>query len=472
MDLGSKKIRRRIGLAAVVLMAMCAAWALRVGQEPRFNIVDLGTLGGPSTFIRCVNARGVAVGASQKPNGAWQAFAWYDGNTRALGELPEPGAQSEAVDVNEGGKIVGVVRLPQGAVVGVLWDGARTVDLGSLGMKETTPRAINQSGQVVGWSRRADGARRAFLWSAGKMTELTMLSAAPSSAGAPVNQQGALTGTRETVGASAGSKGAVGTAAVGGRAEAHGAASIAANAQGSQIAATDTSSIRESLAYDINDQGDIVGACQDPTGRWHAVLWRAGKPIVVSPVMKPSGASGQAADVSGSRTIRTATRSGGVSASANGSVTAQGSASAREGQFGSSVANWARACATSISTKGEIVGWYENSDGFSHAFLYSGGRSVDLSPPQAVRSEALGINARSVIVGRALFPAGGAQRELGVVWLGREAHILNSLLVEQASIGSGVVAAVAISETGLIAANLINPDGTARGVILKPYAGH
>jgi probable HAF family extracellular repeat protein len=406
------------------------------------------------------------------PNGLWQAFAWYDGNTRALGELPEPGAQSEAADVNEAGKIVGIVRLPQGAVVGVLWDGTRTVDLGSLGMKETVPRAINQSGQVVGWSRRADGARRAFLWSAGKMTELTMLSAAPNSAGARGSKEEVSTGTRETAVTSAGSKGAVGTAAVGGRAEAQGTASIGANAQGSQSVAADTSQLRESLAYDINDRGDIVGACQDPTGRWHAVLWRAGKPMVVSPVGKQPGTGEQAKDVSSSRTIRSASRSESGRVSASGSVSAQGSASARDSQFGSSVANWARACATAISANGEIVGWYEASGGFSRAFLYSGGKSVDISPPQAIRSEALGINARSVIVGRALFPAGGAQRELGVVWLGREASILNSLLVEQASIGSGVVAAVAISESGLIAANMINPDGTLRGVILKPYAGH
>lgn len=177
-------------------------------------------------------------------------------------------------------------------------------------------------------------------------------------------------------------------------------------------------------------------------------------------------------DVSGSRTIQSASRSGAGSASASASVSAKGSASARDSQFGSSVANWARACATAISANGEIVGWYEASGGFSRAFLYSGGKSVDISPQQAIRSEALGINTRSVIVGRALFPAGGAQRELGVVWLGGEASILNSLLVEQASIGSGVVSAVAISESGLIAANMINPDGTARGVILKPYAGH
>ena len=462
----------RAWLIGIALVGMSAVWAARMISVPRYNIVDLGTLGGRSTVIRSVNASGIAVGSSQTAGGAWQAFAWFDGNTRALGELLEPGMSSEAMDVNEAGKIVGFVRLADGSAFGVLWDGPRAVRLGSLGGKETVAQAINSSGQIVGWSRLKSGERRAFLWSAGQMTELNMLPASPAPTAGASGGIGDSVQARESANTSTSSRGGLGTSVAGGRAQAQGAASIGAAAQGRGTAVAETSARFESMAYDINDKGEVVGACQDPTGRWHAVIWRSGKPSVVSPAGTAAGQGGrQRTAASQDRTVRTAAQAEGGRASASGSASVRGSASSSGSQVGSVQSSQARAAAMSISANGEVVGWYEAPGGVVHAFLYSNGKSVDISPPEAIRSEALGINTHSVIVGSALVPAGGAQRAFGLVWFQRSAHILNELLVEQASIGSGVVSAVAVSDTGLIAANMINPDGTQRGVILKPYAG-
>ena len=57
-------------------------------------------------------------------------------------------------------------------------------------------------------------------------------------------------------------------------------------------------------------------------------------------------------------------------------------------------------CATGINNSGQIVGYYDDSSGNSHGFLYSNGTWTTLDDPLATKgTEAVGINDSGQIVG-------------------------------------------------------------------------
>src|SRR5580765_2460647 len=93
----------------------------------QYQVVDLSTLGGTSSFAADVNGRGQVVGASSTADGVNHAFLWQEGVM---------------------------------------------TDLGTLGGETSEATEINESGQVVGRSLDAAGVRQAFLWSEGGMQVL------------------------------------------------------------------------------------------------------------------------------------------------------------------------------------------------------------------------------------------------------------------------------------------------------------
>jgi len=104
-----------------------AAFGSQVAAQIR--PVDLGTLGGQSSFAVALNASGQVVGSSQVTEGSYHAFLW------------------------------------------TATDGM--VDLGTLGGAESFAVAINDRGRVVGESDTVDGGRHAFSWtSKGGMIDL------------------------------------------------------------------------------------------------------------------------------------------------------------------------------------------------------------------------------------------------------------------------------------------------------------
>lgn len=181
-------------------------------KHPHYQLIDLGTLGGPSSSTsdppaRVVNNRGVVVGGADtpapNPNASnpcifcnsdpllSHAFQWQRGLLTDLGALP--GANSSFASwVNDSGVSVGwssdnehmdpLLGIPQ--MHATMWNNGAIVDLGTLqGGYESAAIAVNNRGQVVGVSANLvldpfgplGTQNRVFLWQNGAMEDLNTL---------------------------------------------------------------------------------------------------------------------------------------------------------------------------------------------------------------------------------------------------------------------------------------------------------
>ncbi|MEV2236611.1 hypothetical protein [Micromonospora sp. NPDC049891] len=102
-----------------------------------YRAVDLGTLGGDSSYATAMNDRGDVVGRAQGADGIYRGFLWRHGRMIDLGAF-------SPTDVNDRGQVVGVRDDGPGAYV---WH--RGI-FRPLGEPFTWPVAINDRGQVVG----------------------------------------------------------------------------------------------------------------------------------------------------------------------------------------------------------------------------------------------------------------------------------------------------------------------------------
>lgn len=155
-----------------------------------YRVVDLGTLpgavqGGVAYAINR-NRQVVGVTGALGPTGEQEThgFLWSNGVMRDLGNLgPVPisgRAYSQALGINDAGKIVGQANRSDGATHAFLWANGVMRDLGTLGGQQSSAGAINAVGQVVGWStlKEAPGGvpvTHAFLWQNGTMKDLGTL---------------------------------------------------------------------------------------------------------------------------------------------------------------------------------------------------------------------------------------------------------------------------------------------------------
>jgi len=125
---------------------------------------DLGTLGGASSGAVAINERGQVVGSSRTRHavdttGAYdyfvtRAFLWEEGTMRDLGTLG--GRRSAALDVNDRGQVVGwstvksTYRNGEPVRHAFLYEGRRLRDLGVLrGDRESAAVAVNEAGQIL-----------------------------------------------------------------------------------------------------------------------------------------------------------------------------------------------------------------------------------------------------------------------------------------------------------------------------------
>jgi probable HAF family extracellular repeat protein len=236
-------------ISATVLFVVAATPVRMTAQEiepekpkhPRYRFVDLGTLGGPESYVNAafalgspnqINNRGTVVGAAATtvptppnkqicggPDGlvpfVFHAFAWQKGELTDLGALP--GVEcSEAVSINARGEIAG--RSGNGVIdplVGVeelravLWKDGEIKDLGTLGGNHSIAIGINNRSQVVGFSVNAipdpfsllynfvgftNGTQtRAFRWHEGNMRDLGTLGG-PDAQAFGLNERGQAVG--------------------------------------------------------------------------------------------------------------------------------------------------------------------------------------------------------------------------------------------------------------------------------------
>src|SRR5262249_49331583 len=167
---------------AILVLAIVGAVSLSLttqadpGQKKEhrgYRLVDLGTLGGPSStfndFSKTINNHGTVVGGADTPVPdpfapncfsascfVQHAFQWEHGVLTDLGALPG-GRSSWAEGINETGQMVGnsqnglidpLTGTPES--VAILWDHGQMLNLGALGGNGSAAFTINNRGQVAG----------------------------------------------------------------------------------------------------------------------------------------------------------------------------------------------------------------------------------------------------------------------------------------------------------------------------------
>jgi uncharacterized membrane protein len=129
----------------------------------------LDSLGGSLGSANRVNDLGYSVGSANVVDATLHAALW---NPR--GDIVDLGAQAVALDINNGGRIVGYT------FTGVLpkpakwYRGVRTV-LPTLGGENGVVYGINEKDEAVGYSQTATGLERATIWFGNKPVELDTL---------------------------------------------------------------------------------------------------------------------------------------------------------------------------------------------------------------------------------------------------------------------------------------------------------
>ncbi|MHC4286365.1 MAG: hypothetical protein ACYSWZ_25870 [Planctomycetota bacterium] len=138
------------------------------GALPRYEIIDLGTLGGIHSAGRSINDKGQVVGYAENSLGLERATLFDptgNGNNIDLGTLD--GQYSKAFSINSEGQIVGQASNASGYTHATLFHPTgegNNIDLGTLGGDRSYASSINDIGQIVGWARIASGERHATLF--------------------------------------------------------------------------------------------------------------------------------------------------------------------------------------------------------------------------------------------------------------------------------------------------------------------
>jgi len=146
-------------VTAALISAVAAGAAEAV---PVYDLVDLGSLNdGSFAQARAINDLGMIVGRSRDGNSGSMRATLFDASggfaNVDLGTLG--GASSFAYDVNNAGIIVGEAALPNDSTHATRFDsgGGSNVDLGTLGGTDSGARGISETNVIVGQSELAVG---------------------------------------------------------------------------------------------------------------------------------------------------------------------------------------------------------------------------------------------------------------------------------------------------------------------------
>ncbi|USX28872.1 hypothetical protein NHH73_11575 [Oxalobacteraceae bacterium OTU3CINTB1] len=270
------------------------------------RVRDIGTLGGPITWVQGLNDAGQIVGRSYLTSENHRAFVWdADGGMIDLGALPGHG-ESDGAAINNHGVVTGTSwangPVPPHAFRWSVGDGME--DLGAFGTGFegiSFGDAINDAGVIGGASDQPGGRRHAFVWRRETgMVDIHTLAEGDSSAGV-VGAGGEVAGNYVSLaGETALIRAFLWTAATGMRdlGTAGGSESIvtAMNDHG-RIAGlinfpdegqhamswtraggmVDLGTLggAASIAFDVNNKGQVVGRSRDASGQDRGFLWTA-----------------------------------------------------------------------------------------------------------------------------------------------------------------------------------------------------
>jgi probable HAF family extracellular repeat protein len=249
---------------------MCfLALAAHSVQAQQYELIDLGTLGGPRSVAKRISESGIVTGWAQLPTGHQRAVIWdQTGNILNLGALPEP-VVTEGVAVNDAGQVAGLREegSPQ-SYQSYSWENGLWTPIGVLpGLTDTIVADIDSAGRIVGRSLIVGPGDpdRAFIWNAGVLTELESLGYDSRADG--INDLGQVAGASSASGPTGYARRAV--------LWQDGVIQDLGVLPGEDF----------SQAFDINDRGDVVGSSWHVTSpqflsAHQATLWRADGRVV------------------------------------------------------------------------------------------------------------------------------------------------------------------------------------------------
>jgi probable HAF family extracellular repeat protein len=282
----------------------------QAGQQcpSRYRVLNLGALGGSSSFGNTINNLGWAMGSADPPgNTTEHATLWLDGLKLDLGTLGGPNSDIIFPNRNDRGEIVGIAETsaldPLGEAwscglaffptvtghicLGFMWKPVRYAQgllngvmtaLPTLGGNNGVAAAVNNQGQVVGWAENTVHDPtcvapqvlqfEAVIWgpNAGQMQQLPPVSGDPDTAATAINDNG------QTVGISGTCDNAVG---------AYSAKHAVLWENGTVMDIGSLGGVGWNTPIAINNRGQVVGFSDLPgdvsdgvlTPNFHAFLW-------------------------------------------------------------------------------------------------------------------------------------------------------------------------------------------------------
>ena len=214
------------------------------------EIINLGTLGGPSSEAEDINNHGQITGDSKNPAGEFRAFIYQNGVMSDLGDLG--GDFSFGNGINDNGVVVGTADTgsnEQFSQRGAIFESGSVTALAPSQLR--SPSAINNSGTIVGINFTTN---RGFVYANNVLTEIGALGGYQSAA-RDVNASGQV---------------------VGGISFFPESKSLAILFDGGMV--TDLGSLggTRSYAHGINDAGHIVGSTTDASGDQLGFIYQDG----------------------------------------------------------------------------------------------------------------------------------------------------------------------------------------------------
>lgn len=246
-----------------------------------FKITDLGTLGGQTSEAAGLNNEGTVVGSSViSPSEEIRAFAWL---TETMVALNAPkGGVSRAYAVNGGGVAAGDVISGDGeaaTVLPALWQSAAYMPLPTPAGLQGSARDINDAGTAAGHTL-GESSNQILLWDEGVLTQTIEVALGLAQVNA-LNEQSQIVGSIHD-----------------------GAANSAFLWNEGAFVELGTLGGQNSIAYDINDAAQIVGAAAtDGDLATHAFLWQDGQMVDLGTHGDVFGAASRALGINAAGTI-------------------------------------------------------------------------------------------------------------------------------------------------------------------------
>ena len=256
-----RKMERKALLLALIIAVLLSLLDLGFGAPPKYEVIDLGTLGGRTSLAFYVNNNGRAVGwAKDRLGDPYATLFDPTGSSNNIGLGAIGGRESSAKSINDRGQIVGWARpISPYRRHATLFDptgSSDNVDLGTLGGNYSDAYSINDSGQIVGWADNSSGYTRATLFDptgSGDNIDLGTLGGSLSGA-LSINNSGQIVGGAD-------------------KDEIEGHATLFDPTGNGNNTDLGTLGGNLSCAHSINDHGQIVGWAENGRGDEHATLF-------------------------------------------------------------------------------------------------------------------------------------------------------------------------------------------------------